>query len=304
MWQVRQLEAFRAVMTTGNMTRAAESLCITQPAISKLIAALEDKCGFALFQRKGNQLLPTTEAELLYAEVQRIMLGTYEIKRKAEEIREKRFGSLSIAAFPALATRVLPVIITRFRANHPNVQVLLTGRNSVFMTNWLSAQRVDLGISVVRLNQPDMHSERVLSMEAVCVLPPDHVLTQYSVLNAQQIATQPLISLTSEDTGRTRVDRYFETANLRPSIAVEAQLSESACQFVVNGAGISIVEPLSTLGFSERQLTVRRITPRIYFDVWITIPANRKPSLITTEFIAFFSSSLKAILDDAKFHYR
>ena len=303
MWQVRQLEAFQAVMATGGMTRAAEGLHITQPAISKLISSLEEQCGFKLFQRRGNQLSPTMEANLLYGEVQRMLLGTLEIKRKAQEIKEKHFGSLSLAAFPALATRVLPGIITQFCEKHPNVQMSLTGRSSLFMTNWLNAQRVDLGISILRTNQPGMNFERVLRMEAVCALPKGHRFSRHRVLNAKQIATEPFISLGDEDKTRTIIDRYFDAADTQPRIFIQTQLSESACQFVVEGAGVSIVEPLSTMGFSTDQLDVRRISPPLYFDVWAITPTSRNPSLITSEFIEHFSISLKSILRAAKFHY-
>lgn len=303
MWQVRQLEAFQAVMATGSMTKAASGLHISQPAISKLIATLEEECGFMLFQRRGNRLAPTVEGGLLYSEVQRLLLGTQEIQRMAAEIRGKKVGTLNLAAFPALTTRVLPGIVTRFCAEHPNVRILLTGRSSAFMTNWLSAQRVDLGISVLRENRPGMRCERLLRMEAVCALPAGHPLARYKVLSARQIAEERLVSLSEEDMARAMVERYFQSANVRPKVSVETQLSESACQFVVEGAGVSIVEPLSTLGFTPEQLAIRRIRPRFYFDIWLITPSSRSPSLITTEFINFFSVGLKKILKDAGFHY-
>src|SRR3546814_7243532 len=90
MWQIRQLEAFQAVMAHGSLTRAAMTLHISQPAVSKLVAELERKCGFKLFQRRGNRLTVTAEGQLLYNELQRILVGTEDLRLKAEEIREQR----------------------------------------------------------------------------------------------------------------------------------------------------------------------------------------------------------------------
>lgn len=303
MWQVKQLEAFHAVMATGSMTSAAAGLHVSQPAVSKLIGMLEKECGFPLFTRRGNRLTATAEGELLYSEVERMMLGTKEIKRKAGEIREKSFGSLNVAAFPALSTHTLPGIVTRFCRNHPNVRVQLTGRSSVFMVNWLAAQRVDLGISVLHVDQAGFDCQRVLRMEAVCALPAGHALGRHKVLTAQQIAAEPLISLSNEDKARIMVDQFFEAANVRTRTVVETQLSESACQFVAEGAGVSIVEPLSTLGFSDQQIIVRPITPRFFFDIWLVTPTLRPTSLITLEFIEHFSVSIKEVLRNGGFYF-
>ncbi|HEV7414691.1 MAG TPA: LysR family transcriptional regulator, partial [Tianweitania sediminis] len=59
---VRQLEAFQATMETGSVSRAAECLGVSQPAVSKLLRAFSDSCGFGLFVRSGGRLVPTQEA--------------------------------------------------------------------------------------------------------------------------------------------------------------------------------------------------------------------------------------------------
>ena len=71
----RQIEAFRAVMLTGSMTIAAEFLRVTQPAVSRLVKDLEKHLKFRLFRRQGNRLIPTHEATILFAEVDRFYVG-------------------------------------------------------------------------------------------------------------------------------------------------------------------------------------------------------------------------------------
>ncbi|MBV8836561.1 MAG: LysR family transcriptional regulator, partial [Alphaproteobacteria bacterium] len=67
----RQVEAFRAVMATGSVTLAATMMHVTQPAVSRLIRDLEFTLQLALFERRGNRLKPTAEANHLFAEVER-----------------------------------------------------------------------------------------------------------------------------------------------------------------------------------------------------------------------------------------
>ena len=296
MWQLRQLEAFHQAMTTGSLTRAAEKLYVSQPAVSKLISMLEKKCGFPLFTRRGNRLQPTTEGEMLYAEIQPIFARTQDIEQKVMEIREHQVGTLRIVAFPAMATRVLPGIIARFCADKPNVEVLLTGRSSVFMVDWIPSQRIDLGISILAANEHGLSSSSLLSVDAVCVLPFGHHLSNEEYLTPAQIANEPLIALGSEDKARFLVDQFFETANVKAKSLIQTQLSEAACQFVVEGAGIAIVDPFSAMGFMREQLVVKRISQRIIFNLWLIVPTTHPSSRIASSFIDFFSDEIKDVL--------
>ena len=85
--KLRQLEAFRAVMLCATVTRASEMLHISQPATTRLLADLEISLGFALFKREKKRLHPTAEAQALFEEVQRSLLGMDRIARAADEIR-------------------------------------------------------------------------------------------------------------------------------------------------------------------------------------------------------------------------
>src|SRR3954471_23294306 len=114
----RQVEAFRALMLTTSTVRAAETLHISQPAVSRLVRDLQEALGLALFERRGNRLLPTSEAVALYAEVERSFVGLERIAQAARDLRERRAGVLRIAAMPALCNGVLPRYAGEFLAAH------------------------------------------------------------------------------------------------------------------------------------------------------------------------------------------
>ncbi|MGO3891341.1 MAG: LysR family transcriptional regulator [Paenalcaligenes sp.] len=304
MWQLRQLEAFHAVMTTGSMTRAAQGLHVTQPAVSKLISMLEEACGFKLFVRNGNQLSATEEARLLHAEVSRALIGTQDIQRKAQEIKDKRVGTLRLAAFPALATRTLPTIVSGFCQNRPGIRVLLTGRSSMFMVDWLTAHRVDLAISVLKVDESAFHNKRLLRMEALCIMPKGHPLEKFDVITPSLISQYDFIALSNEDKSQLLVDQFFAAEDVSPKIRINTQLSESACQLVADGMGIALVDPLSTLGFRSENIVTRPISPRFYFDIWLLTSTARPASMITQEFMAFFSTELIKLLEKNNFSFQ
>jgi DNA-binding transcriptional LysR family regulator len=293
---LRQLEAFRAVIEAGTVTRAAETMRVSQPAVSKLIGHLARDCGFELFRRNGNRLIPTAEALTLYGEVERMFVSVEHISGLAAGIRELRSGQLSIAAFPALATRPLPRIITRFLRDHPDTRVSVAGRSGRMLVEWVAANQVDLGIGLLLLEHPGIEYQSAGSVDGVCVLHPCHPLARRKVIRAGDLDDVPFISLGAEDRSRFRIDQAFEGRRVRRRITIEAQQSEAACTFACEGAGIAIVEPFSASEFATDRLVVRPFRPRVQFDIWLMTPTQRPRSLILESFIKLFQLSIASVV--------
>jgi DNA-binding transcriptional LysR family regulator len=290
---LRQLEAFRAVMETGSVTRGAALLGVSQPAASKLVAALERHCGFPLFHRHGNRLFPTAEASTLYGEVERMYVSADHVARHVEGIRELRSGQLSIAAFPAIAARALPRMITGFMADHARINVSLVSRSSRLLVEWVASEQVDVGIGLMTLDRVGVAFEPVGRFEGVCVVPAGHRLARRKTVHARDLHGEPFIALGVEDRSRFKVDQAFEGTPIRRDILIEAQQSEAACAFVAEGAGVSIVEPFSAMGFDPSQLVARRFRPAVWFDMWFILPTSRPRSRLTEEFLTFFRRSIE-----------
>ena len=127
---LRQIEAFKAVIESGTVTQAAERLAISQPAVSKLLQSFERGSGLTLFTREKGRLSPTTEARLLYEEVERIFQGAGRVRQAADEIRSLKRGLLSIGVMPALSVGFAQEILARLHVSQPGVSVNLHGRET------------------------------------------------------------------------------------------------------------------------------------------------------------------------------
>lgn len=303
MWQIRQLEAFGAVMEHGSITRAASILHISQPAASKLVSELERACGFKLFHRQGNRLTVTAEGQLLYNELKRMFVGSQNIKLKVKEIREQRFGTMHIAAFPALCTRIMPGILTRFVNKHSDVRTLLSSSGSRFMIEWVAAQKCELGIGLLAKERPGISVVKMMQVNGVCVMPVNHELSSKKLITALDFDDRPFIALTTEDKTQFLVEEFFRGREAKRRIVAEAQMSEAACQFVKEGAGLSIVDPFSAMGFRSDELTIKKIEPSILFDMWLIFPTHMPTSLVLRSFIRFFDAQIQKQLTNAGMEY-
>ena len=118
---LRHIEIFHAVMTTGNLTEAARMLHTSQPTVSRELARFEKVLGLQLFERTRGRLQPTVQGLRLFEEVQRSWYGLDRIVSAAESLREFRQGELSIACLPVFSQSFLPLLLPPFLARYPEV---------------------------------------------------------------------------------------------------------------------------------------------------------------------------------------
>ena len=111
---LRHIEIFHAVMTTGNLTEAARMLHTSQPTVSRELARFEKVLGLTLFARARGRLQPTVQGLRLFEEVQRSWYGLDRIVSAAESLREFRQGELSVACLPVFSQSFLPLLLEPF----------------------------------------------------------------------------------------------------------------------------------------------------------------------------------------------
>ncbi len=284
---LRQLEAFRAVMLSGSVTQAAVSLHISQPAVSKLLADLEHQVGFKLFLRsKGVALTVTPEADIFFHEVERSFAGIAVLKRAAADIRNTSTGTLRIAALPALAVSFLPAVIAKFRERHPGVSIQLQTRSSSTVRQWMANQQFDVGLATPSRELAGITMSPFLKCAGACVLPPGHRLSNNEAIKPVDLRGEPFISLALEDRTRHRIDRVFEDAGVDRDMVIETQYAMTICALVLQGLGCSILNPVTAADYVSHGLVVRPFKPDVAFDYMLFTPRLRPVSRAAEAFIA------------------
>jgi DNA-binding transcriptional LysR family regulator len=135
---LKRLQAFRAVFEAGSVTRAAEQLHTTQPALSRLIGDLEAELGLALFARQKRRLVPTAEGRMFHREAEKALAAVDQIVDIARDIRTLKGSHLRIVAPMLTAFSVLPAAVAAFRASHPRTRVSLEVTNIRDIADWVA----------------------------------------------------------------------------------------------------------------------------------------------------------------------
>ena len=299
---LRQLEAFRAVMTAGSITHAAQTMHLSQPAVSKLIADLEHSLGFRLFVRsKGSGLTVTPEAEFFFHEVERSFIGIEGLKRTATSIRNLATGSLHIASLPALSFSFLPRVIGDFHKRYPGVSIRLYTFSSATVRQWMANQQFDVGLATRAHEISGVSSATFLRSVGACVLTPGHRLAEREVIEPEDLRGEPFISLMSGDQTRRRIDRVFEDAGVERKHVVETQYAMTVCGLVMQGVGCSIVNPAAAADFVAQGLVIRPFKPRIEFEYILHTPALRPLSQTALRFIELMAQVRDRMIAEGAF---
>lgn len=257
----RQIEAFRAILHYGTLTRAAEALKVSQSALSQIVLRTEDQVG-PLFHRVKGRLIPTPLAERLAPEINRTHVQIERLRTLAAELKGGRAATVRINASVPLLMMLVPPLIRAIREAEVNIKVKVTVTQFPLIFERIASGHTDLGLTMAPAASPELHSEVVGSTAMVCVLPEDHRLAAKTVIGLADLAQEPLISYRADNEFGTVLDRAFaaEGHAYQPEIEIDASISSVI--FVQQHLGIAVVEGASPWQ-SFIGVTTRPLVPRI-----------------------------------------
>ncbi|PIT01984.1 hypothetical protein TSA1_15335 [Bradyrhizobium nitroreducens] len=289
----RQIEAFRAVMLTGSMSVAAEMLKITQPAVSRLIKDLEADMKLLLFRREGNRLVPSHEATILFAEVDRFYVGMDRIAKIANELRHAKVGSLRIAAIGALSLSCITQAISTFHASRPAVEVTLVSLNTHQIFEFVAGRHFDVGFAQVVGEFPGVELAPLPFLEDVCVVPSHYPIATKSHIEARDLQDLPFISLGSNSPQRLKIDQVFAETGIERQLLLETSLAASAIALVASGLGVTIVDPFTAGYLRDDNIVARPFKPIIRFEITAVRPSHHQQSRLCRDFIEIMMDLFK-----------
>jgi DNA-binding transcriptional LysR family regulator len=280
----RQIEAFRAVMLTSSMTVAAELLKITQPAVSRLVKDLEADLQLTLFRREGNRLIPSHEATILFAEVDRFYIGMDRIAKIATDLRNTKVGSLRVASIGALSLGCITQAISTFHAERPAVNVTLESLNSRLILELVAGRHFDVGFAQATGEFPGAHLVPLPLVDAVCVVPAHYPIAEKDILEPRDLRDLPFISLGQNSPLRLKIDQVFTEAKVSRREVLQTSLTASAIGLVASGIGVSIVDPFTVSCLSAHGVVRRPFRPNIPLDYVVVRPSHYQQSRLCQDF--------------------
>ena len=236
---IRHIRIFLEVCRTMNVTRAAENLYMTQPAISRSIHEIEQVYGVRLFERLNQRLYLTDSGRRMRAYAVHIVDTFDQMERELSDGDER--GMLRIGASITLGNYELPGVVRRMKQERPSLRLQATVANVDTLKEMLLDNRLDLAMIEAPIEHRDLTGEPFSRDELVLILPPNHALLQKDRLTLADVAACDLLLREKGSSGRAFLDTVFEAHDLSVSPLWESASTEALVRAVAAGIGLSIL---------------------------------------------------------------
>lgn len=296
---IRQLQCFREVMRTGSISEAARTLQRTQPAISNMIATLEEELGVELFERQRGRLIRKPEAEYFLEESEQILERLTKTARTMKEIAGLELGRLKIACMPAAAGYLMPRLVADFVQDKPKVNVSMMMRDSSVIEEWVASQQYDLGLA----ETPPPN--RALAIEAfdlrcVCALPINDPLAKKAIITPEDLHGLPLATLQEDHQNYKSSQKAFRSAGAKMNQRFELLTFQPALKLVEEGLCYCICDPMTASGYLQRfddrtRLVFKPFAPEVILSVAVLTPAHRAASVLAGKFTENLINELRRL---------
>ena len=245
-WSSREIDVFLVLCETLSFRRTAERVHLSQPAVTGVIARLEEALGVRLFDRSTRQVQLTGPGQVFLAQAQRLRHMTEEAVRAVREVAALQVGQVAMAAMPSLVATVVPQAFARFRAAHPGIGLQIMDTLSGPAFELVRAGRVDFALTAANPAYADLDYLPLASDGFVLLIPQDHALaSQRDPLDWAEVAELPHISMPLPSSVRQYADAAFLEHRIRFTPQFELEHLASLKALVAAGLGVAALPELA-----------------------------------------------------------
>lgn len=270
------LRSFIAVAETGSITAAAERIGITQPALSRRLAQLEDHLGVELLMRgrRGAQL--TELGRLVEAEA-RAMVARYDRLRDTVASHQRlEGGTVRMGGGATAVSYVLPEAIAAFRATYPQVRFQLREAGSSEVADDVVAGRLELGVVTLPVRERDLAVTPLITDRIVLVARQDHPLAQRRRLRVADLADQPFVAFEGGSALRQIIDARLREAGVEINVVMELRSIPAILRMVYTTGNLAFV---SRLGMDAESDVIELPVPGLRIERRLAVIARRGVNL-------------------------
>ena len=240
---LHQLYIFHAVANHHSFSKAAQSLDITQPAVSIQVQELEKSLGVTLFHRrsKGLRLTEVDETAFSYSHALSDRLIT-----TLEETKDLNTGHLTLGASTTPGEYVLPLAVGQFRKVYPGIRLELVIANTTSIVQRILSGEMDLGMvgDLPQEHSSDLEMIVYVEDEIVLVAAPSHPLARTGHISIKDVAEEGIIVREQGSATRRTAEREFESLGFSPAIALELGSNQAVKQAAAGGGGVGVISSL------------------------------------------------------------
>jgi DNA-binding transcriptional LysR family regulator len=245
---IKQLEIFVAIATTGSFSKGAETACITQSTASQHIATLEDLCGVRLLDRTGRGAMPTEAGKVMLVRAQQVLKSLKEAEQAILQFRQAEGVELCVGGSTIPGTYLLPKAIAALRATDPGITVTVEIGDSREILAKLRDEQIEIGIVGATTEDAQFTSEALGHDVILLVARKGHDWCDRTEVQPEELLTEPIImrekgSGTNDVVDAALRPHGFKTGDLPVCCTISS--SEAMRQAVLAGCGVAFISEMA-----------------------------------------------------------
>jgi DNA-binding transcriptional LysR family regulator len=287
-----RLRAFVAVVERGGFTRAAESLGVTQPTVSTLVAALERRLATPLLERSRSGVQPTAAGGALLPSARRILATAEQAGRSVIAAVADSYDHLTVAGGEGLVVYALPPAIAVLTARRPTLEITVASVDVDQALRSLREGQVDCVLATREVTPSDLEFHPVQTDPLIVVAHPDHPLSVgRHPLSA--LADVPLVTREAGRADRIAIDALLREAQVEPPRRIVVASLEGVKQTVMSGLGVALVPALAVAGDLERgSLALVGLRANLPTVEWGVVTTGRERSPVVGQLIVTLMATI------------
>jgi len=276
---LKALRAFQLIVEGGSLTAASKSLGLSQPAVSRLVALLEDELKLTLFNRSGRTLKVTEKGAAFYVATRHILQGLSEIPRIAKDIQTSD-KQLKVITTPRIAQGLISPSIERLLRLNPKLRCTVDVLSRFDIDNLAGLRRFDLAIASLPVTHAlvELDNHPLFKVRLEAVIGKHHPLAARERITAADLAGENLLGLWEDQLWRQQMNDFMRSSGETAQYVVETRSSLMACQLAIDGAGVAVFDRVSARGFDMRNVVLRPLEPERWISFGYVHHRDQKPT--------------------------
>jgi DNA-binding transcriptional LysR family regulator len=283
---LKQLQAFVHACRFGVLTRAADEMFITQPAVSVLIRQMEEALGVRLFDRTSRSLRPTVAAREILPTVERMLRDLESLKSSVKELVGRQRGHLRFAATPSIAGAIVPRLMAEYRTLYPNIEVSIDDAAPDRLTAPTLAGDVEFSIGTLD-EAPEGLTLQCLARDRLCAIcRKDLKLARKRRPTWEDALAYPWIAIKANSGIRSLIDDVLFTLGVRKPVQYEVSYMTTGLSMAQAGLGIAIFPGILLSAFPHPDLVACKLEgPVVTRDISLIRRAEQSLSPAAESFV-------------------
>ncbi|WP_306143286.1 LysR family transcriptional regulator [Roseibium sp. MMSF_3412] len=283
--RLREMEALRALVTTGTTLAAARRLGVSQSSVSRALGQLEQRVGRKLFLRTSGRIEPLAAALRLNAQLDPLFETLARIEGAEWAAADEE--PLRLIVPPTLAHNFVIQRVAAFLKQNPGKSLQLDIQATDVLVSGILDLRYDLGLTSAMIQRSGVTLVPWRRSHVVCAMPSGHPLAKKDIIRPSDLEDVELIEFLRRLGTRAITEQVFARAGVRPRTVAETATNMAAIELVREGLGVTLLNPFPVLSGGMPNITVRPFDAPITYNTSFVLPSGRQPSELARQFMEY-----------------